>query len=177
MRLWNSLVARVPKWSSRTWGNNSWQSFETSAILHSFPSCVWTSCHFVNSESYCAFFSFPSGSIEWAHRRWCILYMTVGQHFYFLRLHGDGATEKRDVNANSKWRGFVNIVPKQWTLSGFLPHTSNTTLYIWNAEQLNITYEWKCFTVWGIFQANSCTWTQLLSITSETGTVSISLHR
>ena len=58
----------------------------------------------------------------------------------FVGLHEDRADGTEDAKANF-W--FGNIVRKQWTLSGFLQHTSTNTIYIQNnktSQQLKVLH-------------------------------------
>ena len=91
-------------------------------------------------------------------------HLTVGQLLYSSDCMGTGRTAQRDAKANF-W--FGNTARKQWTLSGFLQHTSTNTIYIENNknnQQLKVLLmNIKCFKVSHNSQANFCTRTQLLS--------------
>ena len=162
----------VTDWTSctwcRSWWNHSWHSRLKSALfcIHSsaHSSDIKISYHFANSELQRCFLVAPQRDRLSGTHPAAVNHLTVGQLLYSSDCMGTGRTVQRDAKANF-W--FGNTARKQWTLSGFLQHTSANTIYIENNkndQQLKVLHmNIKCFKVSHNSQANFCTRTQLLS--------------
>ena len=125
-RLWNYLDVK------RLWrGGRHEHDAEHDETIHDTVTVtspgVKLSFHFANTELQCCFLVFLIG-INWAApipRR-----LTIWQlgNFSIRRIAWGSDGRRREMQKANFW--FGNIVPKQWTLSGFLQHTNANTGYI-----------------------------------------------
>ena len=86
------------------------------------------------------------------------------RYFAFIPPHAP-LVEQGDAKVDFKCLGFMNIVQKQWTLPGFLQHSSDNTINVWNnkTSATKILHKDKIvFNIWLVIQAHFCTWTKLL---------------
>ena len=129
-----------------TWRNHSWHTnFKSALFCHqssAHSSDVKISCHFADSEPQRCFWLHPI----WVNRAApTASFERELSNFYsiFVGLYEAGQVALIDAKANFR---FGNKVPTQWTLSGFLQHTSAKSMYKnynKNSQQLKLE-TWKC---------------------------------
>ena len=104
--------------------------------LHSsaYSSGVQISCYFANSEPQRCFGCSPSGWMLAEHPSRVVTLLTVVYLLYWSDwIYAPGGRHVQ-IETKTKFR-FGNIAQKQWTLSGFVQHTSANSMYKISRQQ------------------------------------------
>ena len=116
------------------------QSLKIGVILHSFVRALFWCLYIISFHVFkVAVLVFGCSSLGLTERH-PPQRLTVGQLLYSSVCRGAGWVTWKDVKTKFCCG---NIVPKQWTMLGFLQHTSANTIYIWNnktIQQLRILH-------------------------------------